>query len=350
MSSNQLENLSEISNRKDDHIRINRDENVQSGISAGFDDYSLLHCALPEMDFTELDLSSTFLSKEIKAPILISSMTGGTKEGDEITRRLAISAEKFGIPIGVGSQRIDLQRDVSSTKFRIRDFAPDVPVYANLGAVQLNYGLGIKDCLRAIEMVDADALILHLNPLQEALQPEGQTNFAGLIEKISTICKNMQQPIIIKEVGWGINHEIAKELVDAGVACIDVAGAGGTSWALVEKFRNTDSSRVEMSENFKTWGISTVKCLLDIKKNQPKIPLIASGGVKNGIDIAKSVALGASLCGIAGPLFRAAAISQEKLDSKIGQFIEELRIAMFVTGAKNLKELSKVKIYKNNEH
>ena len=174
-----------ITQRKDDHIRINIDEDVQSRVNVGFDDYSLQHSALPEMDMEEIDLSLSFLDKKIKAPILISSMTGGTEKGDQINIRLARAAEYFGIPMGVGSQRIGIQTKDEQVGIRLREYAPNIPLYANLGAVQLNYGLGLSGCQKAIDLIEADALILHLNPLQEALQPEGQTNFKGLLKKIN---------------------------------------------------------------------------------------------------------------------------------------------------------------------
>lgn len=334
----------ETSNRKDDHIRINRDENVKSYLTTGFEQVFLRHCALPEIRYQEISTSTVFLHKKIKAPILISSMTGGTKEGNLINQRLAETAEKFGIPMGVGSQRINLQTEIGSMDFQIRDYAPTIPLYANLGAVQLNYGLDVSHFQKVVDLIEADALILHLNPLQEVLQPEGQTNFSGLMDKIETVCKKIEIPVIVKEVGWGINSEVAGSLIDAGVACIDVAGAGGTSWAAVEKYRNTEQWRIEICEHFKDWGIPTSQCLIQIKTRFPQIPVIASGGIRNGIDIAKGIALGASITGVAGLLFKAAVESQELLDQKVMQLIEELRIAMFTTGSKNLEQLSDGKI------
>jgi len=335
-----------ITKRKDDHIRINRDEDVQSRVNVGFDYFSLQHNALPELDFKDIDLSLSFLGKVINAPIIISSMTGGTEKGDQINIRLAKAAELIGIPMGVGSQRIDLQTPDHPKKIKLRDFAPKIPLYANLGAVQLNYGTGISGCQQAVDLLEADALILHLNPLQEALQPEGQTDFKNLLNKISEICKKIMVPVIVKEVGWGISVDAAAKLIDAGVSSIDVAGAGGTSWALVEKIRNTDPEQIEISDHFKDWGIPTTQCLLEIHQKFPFVPLIASGGVKFGIDVAKSIALGASLAGFAGPLFRAAVTSQDELNKKIKQIIDELKIAMFVTGSRNVFELSQVPIKK----
>lgn len=334
----------DISNRKDDHIHINRDKDVNSYLSAGFDQIYLKHDPLPELNFLEIDNSRIFLNKKIHAPIIISSMTGGTKEGNLLNERLATTAEKFGIPMGVGSQRIDLQSGPDTKEFQIRNFAPTIPLYSNLGAVQLNYGLDVSHLQKAIDLISADALILHLNPLQEVLQPEGQTYFSGLLDKIAKVCKKIEIPVIVKEVGWGISVEAAERLIDAGVSCIDVAGAGGTSWAAVEKYRNSEPWRIEICEHFRDWGIQTSQCIRDIRAKFPDIPLIASGGIRYGIDVAKSIALGASVAGVAGLVFRAAIESQESLDQKVMQLIEELRIAMFVTGSKNLEQLSKGKI------
>lgn len=333
-----------LTSRKDDHIRINHEENVASGLRTGLEEIHLRHESLPELDLNEIDLSTIFLGKIIKAPILISSMTGGTDKGDEINKRLAIIAETYGIPMGVGSQRINLQSGRIDSKFNIRDYAPSIPIYANLGAVQLNYGLEIDHCQKVIDLINADALILHLNPLQEALQPEGQTNFSGLLKKIELVCKKVKVPVIVKEVGWGISTQTAQRLVNVGVACIDVAGAGGTSWALVEKYRNSESWRIEMCENFKDWGIPTAKNVSQLKKNLPGIPIIASGGIRNGIDAAKCLALGASLVGAAGTLFKAAFESQNALDQKIKQWIKEITITLFVTGSKSIRDLNIEKI------
>jgi isopentenyl-diphosphate delta-isomerase len=338
-----------IVRRKDDHIRINRDEDVSSRLENGLDKYQLLHNALPEINLANVDTSLTFLGKPVAVPLLISSMIGGTQMGNTINTRLALAAQKFGIPMGIGSQRIDVEGTGADPQpVDLRKIAPDVPLYANLGAVQLNYGLGLEECKRAVQLIGADALILHLNPLQEALQPEGQADFSGLLKKIAAICNQLPLPVIVKEVGWGISTQVAGQLIDAGVACIDVAGAGGTSWALVEKYRNTDPFRAAICENFKDWGIATADCLLEINRQHPTVPLVASGGIWHGIDVAKSVVLGASVAGMAGHLFRAAAVSQEALDARIEQVIQELRITMFAVGAVDLASLKKTQWKKND--
>lgn len=332
--------------RKNDHIRINLEQKVDSSLSVGFDQYAFTHNALPELDLSKINLESTFLGRILRVPLLISSMTGGTKAGEAINIRLAEAAQHTGIAMGVGSQRSEVQNLSDVRIFNIRQYAPGIPLYANLGAVQLNYGFGLEECKKAINNIQGDALILHLNPLQEALQPEGQTNFEGLLKKIEIICKKIEVPVIVKEVGWGISSAVAQKLIDAGVSCIDVAGAGGTSWALVEKFRNIDVNRIAISEHFHDWGIPTSECVRDLHNTYPEIPLIASGGIKRGIDIGKSIALGASVAGIAGVFFREAAISAEAVIQKIREFSDELRITMFVVGAVDMAILGKTLIVK----
>ncbi len=341
-----MDSNDETKQRKNDHIRINLEQNIDSSLSVGFDQYRFTHNALPELDLKKINLGSKFLGSVLNAPLLISSMTGGTATGEEINIHLAEAAQHSRIAMGVGSQRSEVQNSTNLNKFNIRQYAPDIPLYANLGAVQLNYGFGLEECKKAINSIQGDALILHLNPLQEALQPEGQTNFAGLLKKIETICTKIEVPVIVKEVGWGISIAVAKRLIDAGVSCIDVAGAGGTSWALVEKFRNSDLNRILISEHFHDWGIPTSNCVRDLHLNFPGIPLIASGGIKRGIDIGKSIALGASIAGVAGVLFREAAISTEAVIRKVLEFTTELRIAMFVVGAGDTTALAKTPIYK----
>lgn len=336
----------ETKKRKNDHIRINLEENIASSANVGFDVYAFTHEALPELDLAKVKLDCVFLGESLKIPLLISSMTGGTKEGDAVNIHLAEAAQHLGIAMGVGSQRSEILSDEAGRQFNIRTYAQDVPLYANLGAVQLNYGFGIDECKKAVSNIQANALILHLNPLQEALQPEGQTNFSGILRKIELICSKISIPVIVKEVGWGISTKTACNLVNAGVSCIDVAGAGGTSWAMVEKYRNTDENRIAISEHFQDWGIPTAESLRDLHHNFPEIPLIASGGIKKGIDIAKSIALGAQIAGVAGILFKAAVVSTEAVIQKISEITDELRITMFVVGAGEIPSLANTPIHK----
>ncbi|KAF0112299.1 MAG: isopentenyl-diphosphate delta-isomerase [Chloroflexi bacterium] len=335
-------------NRKQDHIRINLKEDVNSLLSTVFDHYYFENNALPELDLQKIELGCSFLGHSLKAPLLISSMTGGTVEGLKININLARAAEERGIAFGLGSQRAGLESEKVAKSFNLRRWAPHIPIYANLGAIQLNNGYGLDDCKRIIEMASANALILHLNPLQEALQPEGQTNFAGLAKKIEMICKQLGVPVIAKEVGWGISEKVAKTLVNLGVSCIDVAGAGGTSWSQVEKFRNDAEERIRISSHFQDWGIPTGEAIQLVCRAVPEISVIASGGLRKGLDLAKSLALGASIGGIAGGFLKAATQSSEAVTSLIDELLLELRIGMFAAGVGDIDQLHKTPIYKRS--
>lgn len=325
--------------RKADHIRINVEQNVQSGLQSGFDDYRFVHNALPEINLDEVSTEITIFGRILKAPLLISSMTGGTPEAAEINRTLARIAQNHGLAMGLGSQRAAIEDPGLAYTFQMRSVAPDILLFANLGAVQLNYGFTIDHCVKAVEMAGADALFLHLNSLQEALQPEGESQFNGLLSRIEKVCKKLPVPVVIKEVGWGISGEVARKLKDVGVQAIDVAGAGGTSWSQVESHRIKDETDRMIASDFYNWGLPTVVCLEEIKAQVPEILTFASGGIRNGIDIAKAIALGASLCGLAGPFLRAAKLSEKAVEKLITYLVKELRIAMFATGSKNLDEL-----------
>ena len=241
--------------------------------------------------------------------------------------------------MGLGSQRAALERTSALNSFRLRRYAPDILIFANIGAVQLNYGIGAVECRELVEMASADALILHLNPLQEALQPEGDTNFAHLLPKINHLCRNLSVPVVVKEVGWGISAKVAQQLQEAGVAAIDVAGAGGTSWSQVEMFRTAEESSRNIAGHFRDWGIPTALALKSARSLNLGIPLIASGGLQTGIDIAKCIALGADLCGMAGRLLKAATISSEAVNNIFSELHKELQITMFASGASNIKDL-----------
>ena len=297
------------SSRKADHIRISLQEDVRSGLSTGLERYRFTHQAIPKLNLADVDLRLELFGRQLQAPILISSMTGGTKEAGEINHILAAAAQETGIALGVGSQRAAIEHPELAASFQVRQTAPEVLLFANLGAVQLNYGYGVEHCLQAVEMIAPDALILHLNPLQEAVQPEGDTNFAGLIDKIEAVCTAMQRhgiPVIAKEVGWGISEQAARQLAEAGISAIDVAGAGGTSWAQVEMHRARDGSQTRLAAAFLDWGIPTAESILQVRRAAPGIPIFASGGLRTGLDIAKSIALGATLGGMAIPYLKAA--------------------------------------------
>lgn len=328
-----------IGSRKADHIRINLEEDVRSGLTTGLERFRFLHQALPELDLDEIDLSTDLFGKRLKAPILISSMTGGTEEAGTINRRLARAAQETGIAMGLGSQRAALEHPEVAPTFQVRPVAPDILLFANLGAVQLNYGYGIDHCRRAVELIEADALVLHLNALQEAVQPEGDTRFAGLLDKIEAVCSALPVPVIAKEVGWGFSERAARALADAGVAAIDVAGAGGTSWTQVEMHRAETERQARLAAAFLDWGIPTAESIRSIKKVAPEMCILASGGLRNGIDIAKCIALGAQLGGMASPFLKAAASSLDETIQTIEEIKRQIQVCMFAAGAGDIAAL-----------
>ena len=325
--------------RKADHIRLALDERMQLGRSY-FDDWRLPHAALPEIDRAAIDLEVDFLGKRLSAPLLISCMTGGTEIASRINRNLARAAETAGIAVGVGSQRRALEDAATAGTFEVRDDAPTTVLLANLGAVQLNYGFGLAECRRAVEMIGADALVLHLNPLQEAIQPEGQCDFSGLLDKMGEIAAGLGVPVIAKEVGNGISGELAAALAERGIAIVDTAGLGGTSWSRIEAARAGDA---ELGEVFAGWGIPTPESIRQCRR-VPGVIVIGSGGVRNGVDVARAIALGADLAGMAFPFLAAATRSPEEVVAKIERTVEELKIAMFCTGARTVAELKRAPI------
>ncbi len=336
--------------RKADHIRITLEEDVSfDRLTTGFEQYRLPHCALPEFDLRSVDPSVRLLGRRLSAPLLISPMTGGTAEAGVLNRRLAQAAQEMGIGMGLGSQRAALEDPSLIPSYQVRDVAPDILLLANLGAVQLNYGYTPDHCRRAVEMVEADGLILHLNPLQEALQPEGQTDFSDLLRKIEGVCRALEVPVVVKEVGWGLSAGVARRLADAGVAALDVAGAGGTSWSQVEMHRAQDSHQRAVAAAFRDWGIPTAEAVRQVREAVPDLPLIASGGVRDGIQVAKAIALGATACGIARPLLLAAAESAGAAVRAIAVIIAQLRVAMFAAGARDLAALSRTPLIRHEQ-
>jgi isopentenyl-diphosphate delta-isomerase len=329
-----------IDQRKADHIKINLEKNVRSALTTGLENYRFVHEALPELDLKQVDSSLSLFGKRLAAPILISSMTGGTQEAGEINRRLAEAAQEVGVPMGVGSQRAALEHPEQIPSFSItRKVAPGIVLFANLGAVQLNYSYGPDECRRAVDMIEADALMLHLNPLQEAVQDAGDTDFAGLATKIEEVCRKIDVPVIAKEVGWGISERTAKLLAQCGVSAIDVAGAGGTSWSQVEMYRAPDEFTRQLAATFVGWGIPTADSILNVRKASPDTTIFASGGLKDGLDIAKCIALGAALGGMAGQFLKAAAISTEKTIEMLRLVQKQIEVTMFATGAGSLADL-----------
>ncbi len=326
--------------RKQEHLAICLDSPVQfRQVTTGFEDYYFVHQALPEIDLQQVDLSVKLFDKTLAAPLVISAMVGGIAPAGKINRNLAAAARELGLALSVGSERCLIESPETAATFRVRDVAPDILLFANLGAVQLNYGFGPAECLKAVEAIDADALVLHLNPLQEALQTGGNTNFSGLLGRIKAVCRELPVPVIVKEVGCGISTETAQALVEAGVDGIDVAGAGGTCWSEIEKLRTAAASSQRVAAAFDGWGIPTTEALLMARKITPGLPVIASGGIRSGLDVAKAIALGADAAGIAWPLLKPAATSADAVVEYLAEIIHVLKITMFCTGSAGINNL-----------
>jgi len=325
--------------RKVDHIRINLEEDVAGkGITTGLERYRFEHQALPELDLDDVDTGTRFLGHTLRLPLLISSMTGGVPEGGRINRNLARAAQARGVAMGLGSGRIALEDAAARAHFQVRRYAPDALLFANLGAVQLLYGYDARRCRDLVRALEADALILHLNPLQEAVQPEGDTRFAGLLERIGAVCAGLDVPVVVKEVGWGISGDTARRLGEAGVAAVDVAGAGGTSWSEVER-RRGDGRQAAIAAAFAGWGIPTADALVAARHATPDLPIVASGGVRDGVEAAMCLALGADLVGLASPLLKAAARGPDEALEALDILGAQLRIAMFGIGARDIAAL-----------
>ncbi|RJS87924.1 type 2 isopentenyl-diphosphate Delta-isomerase [Candidatus Bathyarchaeota archaeon] len=332
-----------IKKRKTDHIYICLNEDVEAKkITTGFEDIFFIHRALPELNLEEIDLTTEVFGYKFSAPIMISSITGGAEEAIKINASIAEAIEEFGLGMGVGSQRAALENpNLRRTYTIVRKKAPNAFLAANIGASQIIRDYGIKELEKIVEMIEADALIIHLNPLQEAIQPEGEAFYLGALRKIRQIAESLDVPIIVKETGAGISAEDAKKLEEAGVAGIDVAGAGGTSWAAVEWYRahqRGDHLAEEVGKEFWDWGIPTAASVIEVAQSVD-IPIIASGGVRSGLDIAKAISLGADLAGFALPILEPAVKGSEKVKEKIKIVIQQLRTSMFLVGACSIERL-----------
>jgi isopentenyl-diphosphate delta-isomerase len=336
-----------LQQRKADHIQINLEKDVRSALMSGLEEYHFVHEALPEIKLDDVDTTLKVFNKRMEAPILISSMTGGTDQAGTINRRLAEAAQETRVAMGVGSQRTALEHADQVPTFQLRKYAPDILLFANLGAVQLNYGYGVDECRRAVDMIEADALYLHLNPLQEAVQEGGDTDFSGLAAKIAEVCRHVGVPVVAKEVGWGISERTARLLNDCGVAAIDVAGAGGTSWSQVEMHRAATEFSRELAATFVGWGIPTAESIKLVRQAVPDAMIFASGGLQDGLDIAKCLALGATLGGMAGNFLRAAAASAEQAVETVRLVRKQIAVTMFAAGARDLGALRSVELMKN---
>ncbi len=334
--------MTDITNeRKIEHIEIIRSDKDVDRRKYYFDEISLVHRALPELNLSAVDPSVGFLGKQLSFPLLISSMTGGDHDViSKINRNMAIAAEATGVAMGVGSQRVMFTNPAATSSFEIRNDAPNTVLLANLGAVQLNCGFDLEKCQSAVDTLQADGLCLHLNPLQEAVQPEGDVDFSGLSDKIGYIAEHLGRPVIVKEIGCGISAVDAELLVSRGIKYIDVAGSGGTSWSRIEHYRQASGDSPESAGiAFQDWGIPTPVALESMRPYLKKITVIGSGGIRNGIDMVKAVILGATVCGLASPFLEPAKKSPEDVIRLIRKLRHEFIMAMFLLGIKDFESL-----------
>jgi isopentenyl-diphosphate delta-isomerase len=334
--------------RKAEHISISLKHNVQARkVTTGFEDAIFIHKALPEINRQQIDLSTTVFGHKFAAPLIAGAITGGTQEATKINATIAEAIEELGLGMGLGSQRAALEDKKLEESFAVaRKKAPSAFLIANIGGVQLVNGYGLKEVKKAMKMIEADALAIHLNALQETAQPEGQTNFAGILEKVGQIAEELDKPIIVKETGAGIAAEEAKKLQAAGAKGIDVSGAGGTSWAAVEYYRAKelqDAFRRRLGDLFWDWGIPTAASVVEVSQTV-SIPVIASGGVRNGVDVAKALALGSSLTSLSQPVLRAAVKGVQETRGMLSLLMDELRNVMFLVGAESIEALCKVPV------
>lgn len=331
--------------RKNQHLDVVLGGLARPQVTSGLEKIAFEHVALPELDMDDIDLSTRFLGKWISAPLLVSSMTGGPARAAMINENLAVACEELQLPLAIGSQRVALEDNAQAgLGSELRRHAPTTPLLGNFGAAQLNLGFGITEAQRAVEMIGADALIIHLNPLQEAVQPEGNRNWKGLLGRIEALASRLNVPLVVKEVGAGISGALARRLVDAGVAVIDVAGSGGTSWASVEAERSRTPQQRAIAEAFAGWGQPTAKAIQDARLACPEAVIIGSGGISNGVDAAKAIRLGADLVGQAAGVLPAAMISAEAVVSHLSVVVAQLRVACFCTASPNLEALRRARL------
>jgi len=329
--------------RKVEHLEICLEEKVSAReVTTGFEDVHLVHRALPEINRDEIDLSTTVFNHMFSVPMIVEGMTGGTEKALRINAAIAQAVDELGLGMGVGSQRVALENPALGKTFAVaREKAPNAFLIANLGGPQLSRGYGLEEAMRAVEMIEADALAIHLNPLQEAVQPEGETDYEGILAKISEVASKLDVPVIVKETGSGISSEEAKRLQAAGVAGINVAGTGGTSWAAVEYYRakkRGDRLAQNLGEMLWDWGITTAVSLVEVAQSV-NLPVIASGGIRSGKDVANAIALGASLVGIASPILAPASKGPAEVKKVLNIMVTQLRNVMFLVGADSVETL-----------
>ena len=341
-----------IINRKVEHIEICLNETVEAGRTL-LDNVKLVHQSLPGFSLSDVDISTNFLGKKMLAPIIITGMTGGLPELGKINETIAEAVEELGLGMGVGSQRIAIERKETKETFAIaRKKAPNAPLIANLGAPQFTKGYDIKQVEEAIQMIEADAIAIHFNPSQEVFQPEGEPNYSiDILYKLIDIAKSIRVPIIIKETGAGLSMEVAKVFYENGIKYFDVSGAGGTSWVAVEMFRGIRRKdwKAESAKLFLDWGIPTAASIIEVRSSALEGIIIGSGGIRNGLDVAKAIALGADIGGFALPALKAAVKGKEALIDFLNKVIFELKVAMFLSGNRDLKSLKRTPIVINGE-
>jgi isopentenyl-diphosphate Delta-isomerase len=340
--------MSDLLRRKDEHLDIVLSGDVAAvAKTTGLEAVEFEHAALPELDMTAIDLSTLFLGRRLRAPFLISSMTGGPAKAATVNENLARAANRLGIAFAVGSQRVAVETgEAGGLGRRLRELAGSTPLLSNFGAAQLKDGKGVEIARRVVEMIGADALIIHLNPLQEAVQQDGNRDWSGLLAELQALPRILDVPVIVKEVGFGISGSLARRLWDIGIRVIDVAGAGGTSWAAVEARRQPQERGRRIAETFRDWGIPTAKAVSDVRAACPEATVIASGGIRTGLDAAKAIRLGADLVGQAAGVLSAALASDEEVVAHFEDRITELRIACFCTGSATLSDLRQAPLMK----
>ncbi len=340
--------MPDIISRKLEHVEIASFEDIEGFTTTLLEDVKLVHQAFPGISFDEVDTKTYFLKKEINAPIMITGMTGGKPELGKINKIIAEVAEKFRIPMGVGSQRIAIERTDARESFSVvRKVAPSIPIVANLGIPQISKGYGLKEFEEAVQMLEADAIAVHLNPAQEVFQPEGEPdyNFSAL-EKLKDISKSLSVPIIIKETGNGISMETARVLYKYGFQNIDVSGQGGTSWIAVEMVRDQriGNWKAESAKLFRDWGIPTGASIVEVRNALPDAFIIGSGGIRNGLEVAKVISLGADIAGMALPVLKRAIEGKESLEAFFNRVIFELKASMMLTGSRDVSSLKRASI------
>lgn len=334
--------LEREADRKNSHIRICLDEAVDYSADGGngFAAFRFQHDALPELNKSDVDLSVEILGKKLRAPLFIGAMTGGTDRAGELNKRLALAAQQCGVGFALGSQRKMIEDASTVASYAVREHAPKLPLLVgNIGAVQLNYGVSAEDIKSLIERTGCDALNFHLNPLQEAIQPEGDTDFRGLMAKLKDVIPKIGVPVLLKEVGAGISEVTARKMAELPIAGVETAGAGGTSWSKIESLRTSNDIQKTTGELFARWGVPTAESVIACRRAMPGKVVIASGGIRNGIEIAKALALGADAAAVALPVLKAAEKSVESAVQEIERILEELRVAMFATGSARVADL-----------